>query len=125
MELIDNKRFSYRLLRKIDSLYGKFALLEVKIETGRTHQIRVHLASIGHPVVGDTLYGAPRELKATRGGAAAPGTAKPPELSRNFLHAAAIELVQPTSSAPLKFQRPLPGELEDFLRSLEGGGESV
>lgn len=115
----------YRVLRKIDSLYGKFALVEVRIETGRTHQIRVHMASIGHPVVGDTLYGAPRELKATRRAAAkAPGT-EPLTLSRNFLHAAAIELIQPTSSAPLKFQRPLPGELEEFLRRLEGGGESV
>jgi 23S rRNA pseudouridine1911/1915/1917 synthase len=99
--------------------------VEVKIETGRTHQIRVHMASAGHPVVGDTLYGAPRELKATRGRAVVPGLPESLALSRNFLHAAAIELKQPTSSAPLKFQRSLPGELEAFLRRLEGGGESV
>ena len=115
----------YRVLRKIDSPYGKFALVEVKIETGRTHQIRVHMASAGHPVVGDTLYGAPRELKATRGRVVVPGLPESLALSRNFLHAAAIELKQPTSSAPLKFQRSLPGELEAFLRRLEGGGESV
>jgi 23S rRNA pseudouridine1911/1915/1917 synthase len=52
----------YTVVKRISSPYGKFALLEVTIETGRTHQIRVHLASIGHSVVGDTLYGAPREL---------------------------------------------------------------
>src|SRR5207302_921299 len=52
----------YTVVKRISSPYGKFALLEVAIETGRTHQIRVHLASIGHSVVGDTLYGAPREI---------------------------------------------------------------
>jgi len=115
----------YRVLRKIDSPYGKFALVEVRIETGRTHQIRVHISSIGHPVVGDTLYGAPRELKATRSRGVAAAVPETLALSRNFLHAAAIELKQPTSSATLKFHVPLPGELEDFLRRLEGGAKSV
>src|SRR5664279_3478659 len=53
----------YAVQRKIDAPYGKFALVELKIETGRTHQIRVHMSSVGHPVVGDALYGAPGELK--------------------------------------------------------------
>lgn len=53
----------YKVLKEFFTAYGKFALLEVKIETGRTHQIRVHLSSIGHPVVGDTLYGAPRTIE--------------------------------------------------------------
>src|SRR5215831_13822990 len=55
----------YEVRERIESPYGTFALLEVRIETGRTHQIRVHMASIGHPVVGDTLYGAPRVLRRT------------------------------------------------------------
>ncbi len=95
--------------RRIESPYGKYALLEVRIDTGRTHQIRVHLSSLGHPVVGDTLYGAPREIRDTK--------RKLPAISlgRNFLHAAAIELVHPKTGAPLVFSRPLPPELEDFL----------
>jgi len=102
----------YRVLRRMDSPYGKFALLEVKIDTGRTHQIRVHMASIGHPVAGDTLYGAPRELRDGKG--------RLPALSleRNFLHAAALELQHPRTGALLSYTRPLPPELEDFLARL-------
>src|SRR5271165_3356190 len=53
----------YEVRERITSAFGKFALLDIRIETGRTHQIRVHMASIGHPIVGDALYGAPKELR--------------------------------------------------------------
>jgi 23S rRNA pseudouridine1911/1915/1917 synthase len=102
----------WHVLRRIPSRFGKFSLLELQIDTGRTHQIRVHLASLGHPVVGDALYGAPRELKDTSGSKLV--------LGRNFLHAAAIQLMHPRSGAPLRFSRPLPHELEDFLSHFEG-----
>ena len=109
----------WHVLQRIDSPGGKFALLELRIETGRTHQIRVHMASIGHPVVGDTLYGASRELHIapSRAGKPAIVRGKPAKLSlnRNFLHAAGIEFAHPTRGQPLAFNAPLPQELKDFL----------
>jgi 23S rRNA pseudouridine1911/1915/1917 synthase len=101
----------WKVLQEIDGEYGKFSLLEVKIETGRTHQIRVHLASLGHPVVGDTLYGAPRKI-ASYGETAS--------LERNFLHAAAIQFLHPRTGKALAFEQPLPGELESFFRRIGG-----
>jgi 23S rRNA pseudouridine1911/1915/1917 synthase len=109
----------YLVKRKIDSPYGKFALVEVKIETGRTHQIRVHMSSLGHPVVGDALYGAPGELRSQsnkRRGAGMPATLA---LDRNFLHSAVLELAHPRTKELLKFTRGLPTELEKLLASLE------
>jgi 23S rRNA pseudouridine1911/1915/1917 synthase len=103
----------WQVTKQIEGAYGKFSLLEVRIETGRTHQIRVHLASIGHPVAGDTLYGAPGKLQSY--GGTAPG---PASLERNFLHASAIQFQHPISSRPLAFEQPLPAELRDFLRQI-------
>jgi 23S rRNA pseudouridine1911/1915/1917 synthase len=100
----------YAIKKRLNSSYGKFTLLEIKIDTGRTHQIRVHLSSLGHPVVGDALYGATRELKPRTGGSLA--------LSRNFLHAAALELRHPRTGETLSFARDLPEELQEFLRQL-------
>ena len=106
----------YQVLQRIASPYGKFTLLNVVIETGRTHQIRVHLSSIGHPVVGDTMYGAPREIvPGDKTKHALPALTLP----RNFLHAAAIEFLQPTSGQPIVLERALPPELQEFLHRLK------
>lgn len=88
---------SYRVLKRFEG----FTFLEVKIGTGRTHQIRVHLASIGHPVVGDKLYGAP---------------ASP--LGRYFLHARQITFTSPTTGERITVSAPLPPELENYLGAL-------
>lgn len=114
----------YRVLRRFQG----FTLLEVRILTGRTHQVRVHLSSIGHPVVGDTLYGAPSKLPAESLPSAAPklsaprGKRKPearvPTLARNFLHAAQMRFRHPRSQESLEVRAPLPPELEEFLAKL-------
>jgi len=109
----------YVVQRKIDGPYGKFALVEVKIETGRTHQIRVHMSSLGHPVVGDALYGAPGELRSQSNKRRSAGMPASLTLDRNFLHSAALELTHPRTKELLKFSRPLPEELENLLDSLE------
>lgn len=83
--------------------FDRLAYLEVEIGTGRTHQIRVHLASAGHPVVGDTLYGAPRS-----------------PLGRFFLHAHRIEFRSPTSGRNVAVTAPLAAELAAYLDSLRG-----
>ena len=112
----------YEVRERITSPYGKFALVEVRIETGRTHQIRVHLSSHGHPVVGDNLYGAPRQLKRPLATSRGQLDGKPGalELGRNFLHAAAIEFLHPRTGKELRFEAPLPAELLQFLEHLRG-----
>jgi len=125
----DNARSAvshYQVLRRLETRFGKFTLVSVRIETGRTHQIRVHMASIGNAVVGDTLYGGAGQLRDQRALEATPTRAarrkSEPEtlrLGRNFLHAARLELMHPLTGKPLKLEAPLPPELNAFLERLE------
>jgi 23S rRNA pseudouridine1911/1915/1917 synthase len=117
----------YEVVRRLSNRFGKFTLVKVRIETGRTHQIRVHMASIGHPVVGDTLYGGAGQLTDQMASQAATSKAarrkSEPErlrLGRNFLHAARLEFPHPKTGKLLVLEAPLPADLEAFLSRLEG-----
>jgi 23S rRNA pseudouridine1911/1915/1917 synthase len=116
----------YEVIRRLATRFGKFTLVRVRIETGRTHQIRVHMASIGHPVVGDTLYGGSGQLTDQVASQAAQSKAArrkaEPEklrLGRNFLHSARLEFMHPVTGKLLELEAPLPEDLESFLGSLE------
>ena len=99
---------------RIAEVMPGFALVEVRPETGRTHQIRVHLQSIGHPIVGDELYGGPvwkgvqdpLRRKAIR------------ELTRVALHAAGLQFAHPLHGRMMRFSAPLPDDLESLLAAL-------
>ncbi len=113
----------YEVVRRLTTRFGKFTLVRVRIETGRTHQIRVHMASIGHPVVGDTLYGAAGQLTdqtaAQSKGARRKAEVERLRLGRNFLHAAQLEFQHPVTHKLLQLEAPLPPELEAFLVRIE------
>ena len=114
----------YRVVRRLDTKFGKFTLLEVKIDTGRTHQIRVHMAAMGHPVVGDTMYGAPQQVKSSAArpdsrGRLALRSGQSISLARNFLHAAELEFRHPRTSETIALKSPLPRELQEFLKTVE------
>jgi 23S rRNA pseudouridine1911/1915/1917 synthase len=121
----------YEVVRRLANRFGKFTLVRVRIETGRTHQIRVHMASIGHPVVGDTLYGGSGHLTdqvasqaATSKAARRKAEPEKLKLGRNFLHAAQLEFPHPSTGKLLQLEAPLPVELEEFLTRLEDGQAS-
>jgi 23S rRNA pseudouridine955/2504/2580 synthase len=92
-----------------------FSLLEAELKTGRTHQIRVHLAHLGFPIAGDDKYGDFELNKAlARQG-----------LKRMFLHACRMTVTHPSSGGPITFEAPLPDDLERFLHSLESHAKAV
>jgi 23S rRNA pseudouridine1911/1915/1917 synthase len=114
----------YEVVRKLTTRFGKFTLVRVRIESGRTHQIRVHMASIGYPVVGDTLYGAAGQIvdqAAMQQGKARSTRAEAERLrlGRNFLHAARLEFTHPFTKKELVLESPLPPELTAFLDRVE------
>lgn len=87
---------------KVLERFDRYTLLELRLETGRTHQIRVHLSYIGHPVVGDPVYG-PKEVVGNNG---------------QFLHARTLSFMHPTKKEQMTFTAELPQEFERFLKEL-------
>ncbi len=85
--------------------FGEIALLRVRIETGRTHQIRVHMAHLGHPVVGDTQYGRPRRTDIS-------------PISRQMLHAARLAFPHPCTGVPVVCEAPLPTDMQSLIEAL-------
>jgi 23S rRNA pseudouridine1911/1915/1917 synthase len=98
-----------------------YALVRCGLETGRQHQIRVHLASLGAPVVGDKLYGPDdRVFARAADGQLTPEDAARLELPRHALHASRLSLLHPIERTPLAFESPMPDDMADFWQQLAG-----
>lgn len=102
-------------VRPIERL-GEYTLIECRLETGRTHQIRIHLAELGNPLCGEAVYHKPVSGPAPSDESGAP---------RLALHAAELELEHPISGERLRFEMPLPDDLEAFLRQLRRGARGA
>ena len=102
---------SYEVVKR----YTEFTLLEVVLKTGRTHQIRVHMSHIGHPVVGDIAYGKGREN--SLGDFIVKRKLK--SLGRHLLHSSRLGFTHPRTNAGLLFESPLPVEMVSFLSILQ------
>lgn len=105
----------YRVLRSLAG--GAVALVECRLATGRTHQIRVHMTSIGHPLVGDQTYGRPRGTRLRP----LPETARNAlsEFPRQALHAVVLGFAHPLSGALLRFESPVPSDISRLICALE------
>lgn len=97
-------------VKPVEHFGDDYTLVECQLETGRTHQIRIHMAEIGHPVCGERVYSAPRHLKVK----------DESEAPRVMLHAAELGFVHPESGDDLRFESPLPADMRDVLRRLRG-----
>ena len=107
VEVNDEGQRAHTIFRRM-KVAGGYSLLEAELKTGRTHQIRVHLAAVKHPIAGDTKYGN-AELNRTL---------KHQGLKRMFLHSARLEIRHPLTGAELKIEAPLPADLQGFLDTL-------
>lgn len=122
--LLDRKKMSTRSQKgrearthwKVLKRYAQFSLVEFGLETGRTHQIRVHLSSIGHPILGDPLYGGRGRLPSISPPLLRQGLQK---LRRQALHAASLAFIHPATGEQLEFSSPIPADMEEALGLLE------
>lgn len=105
----------YRVQRR----FRGFALLDVELLTGRTHQIRVHLAHIGHPVVADSLYGTRAALYSSELLGRQPADDEAPLIERQALHAHRIAIAHPATGARMEFTAPLPADIAALLAALD------
>jgi 23S rRNA pseudouridine1911/1915/1917 synthase len=110
----------YEVLERFGEPAGKpvACLMRLVLETGRTHQVRVHLAHIGHPLVGDPTYGAGHKASARRLGREAQGAIA--ALGRQALHAAELAFVHPVGGKRLQFESPLPDDMARLVAALRG-----
>lgn len=95
----------YRVLENFD----KYSFIECQLETGRTHQIRVHMASIGHPILGDDVYSHAKSGYKLQG---------------QTLHAGVLGFIHPSTGEYMEFKAPLPGYFEKLLKDLRNGGSN-
>jgi 23S rRNA pseudouridine1911/1915/1917 synthase len=100
---------------KLREALGSAALVECQLETGRTHQIRVHMAYAGHGLLGDPVYGGRRKLTRDQ-----PGGEAAQAFARQALHAARLGFEHPVSGETLQFDSPLPADMADLLTALRG-----
>jgi 23S rRNA pseudouridine1911/1915/1917 synthase len=117
-------RYAATHWRVVERFETGVSLVACRLETGRTHQIRVHMAHIGHALVGDPVYAKGFKSKASK--LTPPARVALAELSRQALHAAVLGFEHPVTGAPMRFESPLPPDLEALREALAGGkGEDV
>ena len=113
----------YRVLQRLTetgAIAGGFTFVELKPKTGRTHQLRVHLSFIGHPIVGDPAYGGGPIYRSQLEGR--PEVAEGPIITRQALHARAIEFTHPRTNKKMRLEAPLPEDFRAALAALGGDG---
>lgn len=107
-------------IRHITALNTNYCLLDVELETGRTHQIRVHLSHIGHPIVGDGVYGSKRQLRAGLSEAQRQAVLN---FSRQALHAYQLGFIHPQTQQPVEVTAPLPDDIQALIAQLSDDTE--
>ena len=120
---VDRKKMSTRSRKargaetrwKVKERFDGVTLLDLDLKTGRTHQIRVHCAAIGHPVVGDAVYGGRRRLDLSGRGK---NISPPIKVARQMLHAQSLQFTHPVTKEDMSFEAPLPADMAELIQNL-------